>query len=85
MAEVRTTTGRTVRVLMRDLVGRKVRTRYALRNSLAVVPVGTICKVTGWWRSGVTLEAAPCDHCGVKLRHTRVHRDLIELVEDPTS
>jgi hypothetical protein len=82
MAKMRTTSGKTVDVKMEDLRGRTVRTRRAMSNGWMEIPAGTVCIVTGWWRSGVSLKSEPCPHCKVKASISHVHRDDVLLVDD---
>lgn len=56
---------------MNDWVGMIVETRREMRNGMLIIPAGTKCEVT-YARSGLTLEADPCPHCGVQIRVTRV-------------
>ncbi len=82
MAKMRTTSGKIVSVLMRDLDGRKVRTRRSMKNAHIRIPAGATCTVRGSWRSGVLLEMEPCKHCGVSVFINHVHRDEVLLVDD---
>lgn len=82
MAKMQTTSGKTVDVKMEVLRGKRVRTRRTLTNGMMQIPVGTICVVDGWWRSGVSLKSAPCSHCGIKVSISQVHRDDVIIVDD---
>lgn len=80
MATMRNTAGAIEHVRMRDLVGRKVKTVRAMHNGFMAIPAGTICTISGWWRSGVSLTSEPCAHCGVKVSISRVGRSDVVLV-----
>jgi len=81
MAKMQTTSGKTVQVLMRDLLGRTVVTRIEMRNAYVTIPPGTRMEVTGFWRSGVSLQGGKCDHCRMRARIMKVPRDHV-LLED---
>jgi len=63
-----------------DWTGMTVRTKRSLQNSLAAIPAGTICVVTGIG-NGLELTAAPCKCCGVSIIITRVHGSDVEPTE----
>lgn len=62
-----------------DWVGKRVRTRYELRNGLMVIPKGTVCEVT-YARSGLSLKTEACGCCGVAVYIKRVPASDVELV-----
>lgn len=82
MAKMQTTSGKTVEVLMENLRGKKVKTLAPLRNGVGVIPKGAICIVAGTWRSGVSLDSPKCDHCGVSIYISKVHRSNVMIVDD---
>jgi hypothetical protein len=82
VAKMQTTSGKTVDVKMEALRGLKVRTRRAMSNGWMEIPGGTVCNVTGWWRSGVSLKSPPCPHCGIKASISHVHRNDVLIVDD---
>jgi len=71
------------KILIRDYIGRRVRTRKAMQNSLGRIPAGTECRVRGTWRSGVAIETDPCPHCGMAIYISQVHRDDVLLLDEP--
>jgi hypothetical protein len=83
MAKMQTISGKTVKVLMRDLLGRVVVTRVKMRNAYVTIPAGTRMEVTGFWRSGVSLQGERCEHCGVRPRIMKVPRDQVLLEDTP--
>jgi hypothetical protein len=60
--------------------GVKVRSLRALRNGWAEMPAGTIFTITRKF-SGFDLESDPCEHCGIKMRISRVQPQDLELVD----
>jgi hypothetical protein len=70
--------------LMRDWVGRIVRTKRELRTSAQTVPAGTLCEVT-YNRSGLTLTTTPCGHCGVSVRVRGVSLSSVTLMKPAPS
>lgn len=82
MATIRTTDGRQVNILMKDLPGRSVKTRQPLKNGYMTIPAGTVCTVDGHWRSGVSLSSPACKCCGISVFIGGVHRDSVELVPE---
>jgi len=82
VAKVKTTLGRTLELKMSQLVGRRVRIVRSLSNAFGRFPAGTLATVSGHWQSGVNLEFDACERCGFQPRITKVHRDLVILVED---
>ncbi len=71
------------KILIRDYVGRRVRTLRKMGNGYGSIPAGTECRVRGTWRSGVSIETDPCPHCGMALYISQVHRNDVALLEDP--
>ena len=61
-------------------IGKKVRTLVQMQNGLIVIPKGKICKITRKF-GGFNLTTEPCEHCGVGIRISRVHRRDVELIE----
>jgi hypothetical protein len=75
--------GSSVKMQVARLHGLKVRTRSEIRTGAMVIPAGTVCTVYSTWRSGVNMDAPPCDCCKIRVHIRRVHRDGIELLEAP--
>lgn len=65
-----------------DWIGRTVRTLQPITTGMAVIPSGTVCKVTGIL-NGLCLEAEPCKHCGAALRVTRVPSTWVRDITKP--
>jgi len=65
--------------LMRDWVGRTVRTRRELRSGMLAIPKGTVATVT-YNRAGLTLSTEPCGHCGVGIYITKVPLGDVDLL-----
>lgn len=78
MAKMRIAGGWT-NILMRDLVGRKVRTLRDMRNSLIIMPAGTECTVTSA-NTHISIEGPPCAHCNVRSLMRRISRLDVELL-----
>ncbi len=81
MAKIRTESGGSVQMKVSALVGKKVRTRRPLHNSLGGIPAGVVCTVLMCWRSGVTLTTPACKECGIVFHIGHVPRDDIELLK----
>ncbi len=60
-------------------IGKKVRTTIKLQNGLLVIPPGSICTITRKF-GGFNLVSEPCEHCGVRIRISRVPHIDVELV-----
>lgn len=69
--------------LQRDWPESVVKTLVELRNSLIVIPKGTICKISGTYQGKVDLETESCRCCGIKGHIIRVSADLVEMLEPP--
>jgi len=70
------------KMLIRDYIGRRVKSKRSLRNGYGGMPAGTVYTVEGTWRSGFSLRAEACAHCGFRFSVSHVHRDAVELVEE---
>lgn len=80
---MKTTTGETVNVLMKDLIGKRVKTRREMQNGFGVIASGTECIVDNTPSSaGFSLISPQCSHCKMRIRISRVHRDDLLLVVD---
>lgn len=79
MIKIRTTSGGTVRTLVRDLVGRTVRVDRVLRNEYTEVPAGTEFEVVGFFR-GLDLRGPKCSTCGVAVFFRKIPYRDVELV-----
>jgi hypothetical protein len=60
-------------------MGKKVRTLIKMQNGFMVIPEGSICTITRKYQ-GFNLTSEPCEHCGVRIRISRVHRRDVDLV-----
>jgi len=60
-------------------MGKKVRTLIQMQNGLMVIPEGATCVITRKF-GGFNLKSDPCEHCGVRIMISRVHRRDVELV-----
>lgn len=60
--------------------GKRVRTLRELRNGYTVIPKGAVLTITRK-SSGFLLEGDPCEHCGVRIRISKVSPCEVELVE----
>lgn len=65
---------------MADWVGSRVKTLYAMENSYAKMPAGSVAVVTGVSR-GFNLEFAPCSCCSMTVKVSRVRPEHLEIVE----
>ena len=68
------------RMTLEQLKGQRVKTLRTMTTGVAVVPVGTVCTITGKF-NGFELESVPCQTCGVKVRITRVSPRDVDLLE----
>lgn len=80
MAIVHLADGGTVNMLVRDLRGKRVRTRRQLRNGFSVIAAGTEGTVYTAGSNGLRIDFAECPHCHVQIHITRVDRNDIELL-----
>ena len=62
------------------MTGQRVKTLRTMTTGVAVVPVGTVCTITGKF-NGFELESVPCQTCGVKVLITRVSPRDVDLLE----
>jgi hypothetical protein len=71
-------------MLMRDIVGRRVRLRRDVQTSISKAREGTVCLVRNTHKGKVRLETAPCAHCGLSFFVRGVERGAYELLpEEP--
>ena len=68
--------------LKRDWIGGYVQTRRKMQNGYVVIPAGTICEVTDSYR-GLALTSAPCEHCGMQARISRVSEASVDYLGHP--
>lgn len=67
--------------LKRDYVGKTVRTKRPMRNSMVTIPAGTIAAVKYRPRTGADLESKPCSCCGLSANISRVEDSDFVFVE----
>lgn len=60
-------------------VGQKVRLKREMKNGRMVIPAGSICTITRKF-GGFNLNNSPCEHCGVRIRITRVPYQDVDLI-----
>lgn len=81
--DIRTTSGRIVKMRVVDLEGEEVETRNLMRDSTIEVAKGARGVVyTATPRWGLAIHFAPCRHCGAKAVMSKVRPQSILLVEE---
>lgn len=82
--EIKTTSGATRKMRVKDMEGLRVKTVRCLQNSYAIVPAGTEATVT--WaapRWGLALDFDCCPHCKLAVHMTKVPpRDVMIVVDN---
>jgi len=64
----------------REFRGRKVKTTRVLTNGWCIIPLGTVCTVTGKF-GGLDFVSDPCPQCGVRVNISRVSPEDVDLVD----
>ena len=55
----------------KDWVGLTIETTREIRNSLMILPKGSICEVT-YAHGGLNLTGSPCEQCGIRVFFRKV-------------
>ncbi len=67
--------------LVRDWVGKRVKTVREMSNGWCTIASGTICTVDSVsGGTGLSLVSDPCSCCGVKVRISRIHATDVEVI-----
>lgn len=67
--------------LKRDYIGRQVRTKRDMRNSMVTIPKGSIAVVKWRPRTGAELTCEPCGCCGLMANISGIQDHDIEFIE----
>lgn len=68
--------------LVRDWVGKRVRTVRDLENRACIVPKGTLAVVTQIRGTGLEIRCEPCNGCGIAMTFSRVSSSDVRLEAD---
>lgn len=66
--------------LNRDWVGLRVKLNFDTANRFEKIPAGSCGIVDLYSRMGIRFEADPCEHCGIQVTITGMHRSSFTIL-----